>query len=317
MKNMTASMAGWGGGSAVPAAIWALASAGFFLASAFAPILGALAPTPLYFAFALMGIKGGATIAALSSIVVLVTAGTGQAFVYLSFCGMIAGALAVSRERLFSLEKTLSAMVIPAFIAGSLLYLSSPLAEGKGAFELGAGWGDTLIASLIESNRSINSDPAVADWLEQNKAQLGSLLGGVFPSLVLISLLMISVINIVITRIISLKTGVGGAIESHKLSEWKTPDWMVWGVVVPGFGILFAGEGSLGFVSVNALLITMALFMIQGVAIIHHWFFRNSASVVLRAVGYFVIFSHPFFMLLTSGLGLMEVWVDFRKDKNP
>lgn len=317
MKNMTASVAGWGGGSAVPAAIWALASAGFFLASAFAPILGALAPTPLYFAFALMGIKGGATIAALSSIVVFVTAGAGQAFVYLSFCGMMAGALAVSRERLFSLEKTLAAMVIPAFIAGSLLYLASPVAEGKGAFELGAGWGDPLIASLIESNRDINSDPAVADWLEANRAQLGSLLSGVFPSLVLMSLLMVAAANIVITRIISLKTGVGGASESHKLSEWKTPDWMVWGVVVPGFGILFAGDGPLGFASVNVLLITMALFMIQGVAIIHHWFSRNNASVVLRAVGYFVIFSHPFFMLLASGLGLMEVWVDFRKDKNP
>jgi hypothetical protein len=314
---MTVSAAGWGGGSAVSAAIWALVSAGFFLASAFVPILGALAPTPLYFAFALMGIKGGVTIAALSSIVVLVSAGAGQAFVYLSFCGMIAGALAVSRERLFSLEKTLAAMALPAFAAMSLLYISSPLAEGKSAFELGAGWGDALMASLIESHKSMNSDPMATDWLTQNRARLGSLIGGIFPALALISLSLMAVVNIVITRVISLKTGLGATVESHKLSEWKTPDLLVWGVVFPGFGVMFAGDGALGLVSANALLITMALFMIQGVAIIHHRFFRNSASVLLRAVGYFVIFSHPFFMLLTSALGLMEVWVDFRKDRNP
>jgi hypothetical protein len=313
---MTASVAGWDRGVAVPAAVWALVSAGLFLTSAFVPILGALAPTPLYFTFALMGLKGGATIAALSSIAVFAAAGAGQAFVYLSFCGVMAGALAVSRERFFSLEKTFAAMAIPAFLAGSALYLASSAADGKSAFELGAGWGDSLIASLIESHRSINADPAVADWLTQNRARLAALLGEVFPSLALISLLMISAANIVVTRIISLKTGVGAVVESHKLSEWKTPDWMVWGIVFPGFGVMFAG-GAIGSVSANALLVTMALFMIQGVAIIHHVFFRNNASVVLRTVGYFVIFSHPFFMLLTSGLGLMEVWVDFRKDKNP
>lgn len=318
MKEMTASVAGWGGGSAaVPATVWALVSAGLFLTSAFVPILGALAPAPLYFAFALMGLKGGAAIAAVSSIAVFAAAGAGQAFVYLSFCGFMSGALAVSRERLFSLERTLAAMTLPAFLAGSVLYLASPLAEGKGAFELGAGWGDSLIASLIESHRSVNSDPAVTDWLAENRARLAALLGGVFPSLAFISLLLMAAVNIVVTRIISLKMGMGAVAESHKLSEWKTPDWMVWGVVVPGFGFMLADGGALAYASGNVLLVTMALFMIQGVAIIHHWFFKNNASVVLRTVGYFVIFSHPLFMLLTSGLGLMEVWVDLRKDRNP
>jgi len=316
LKNLMASAAGWGGGAAILAAAWALASAGLFLSSAFVPILGALAPAPLYFAFALMGMKGGAVIAAFSSVAVFAAAGAGQTFVYLSFCGMMAGALALSRERLFPLEKTLAVMVIPAYLAGSALFMASPAAEGKGAFELGAGWGDSLMVAMIESHKSMNSDPAVTDWLSQNRARIGTALGSVFPSLALISLLLIAAVNIVVTRIISLKTGVVTAIDSHKLSEWKTPDALVWGVVFPGFGVMFA-DGALGSVSANAFLVTMALFMIQGVAIIHHWFFRNSASVVLRAIGYFVIFSHPLFMLLTSGLGLMEVWVDFRKDRNP
>ena len=248
---------------------------------------------------------------------VFAAAGAGQAFVYLSFCAMMSGALAVSRERLFSLERTLAVMVIPAYLAGSALYLASPLAEGKSAFELGAGWGDSLIASLIESQRNVNSDPAIIDWLTENRARLAALLGGVFPSLALISLLLMAAVNIVITRIISLKMGVGAVLESHKLSEWKTPDWMVWGVVFPGFGVMFSDGSALLSASGNVLLVTMALFMIQGVAIIHHWFFKNNASVVLRTVGYFVIFSHPLFMLLTSGLGLMEVWVELRKDRNP
>ena len=316
MKNVTATAEGWGGGAFVLAAVWALASAGLFLTSAFAPILGALAPSPLYFAFALMGMKGGATVAALSSVAVFAAAGAGQAFVYLSFCGVMAGALALSRERLFPLEKTLAAMVIPAFLAGSALFMASPSAEGKGAFELGAGWGDSLMAAMIESHKSMNSDPAVTDWLSENRARIGTAIGAVFPSLALISLSLIAAANIIVTRIISLKTGSAPVIASHKLSEWKTPDRMVWAVVFPGFGAMFA-DGSAGYISANALLVAMALFMIQGVAIIHHWFLRSGASVVLRAIGYFVIFSHPLFMLLTSGLGLMEVWVDFRKDRNP
>jgi hypothetical protein len=314
LKNLTASTTGWGGGAAILAAAWALASAGLFLSSAFVPILGALAPTPLYFAFALLGMKGGAAIAGLSSVAIFAAAGAGQAFVYLSFCGMMAGALALSRERLFPLEKTLAAMVIPAFLAGSALFMAS--ADGKGALELGAGWGDSLMVAMIESHKSMNSDPAVTEWLSENRSRIGSALGSVFPSLALISLLLIAAVNIVVTRIISLKTGIVTAIESHELALWKTPDALVWGVVFPGFGVMFA-DGALCSVSANAFLVTLALFMIQGVAIIHHWFRKNSASVVLRAIGYFVIFSHPLFMLLTSGLGLMEVWVDLRKDRNP
>lgn len=316
MKNVTAPATGWGGGAAILAVAWALASAGLFLVSAFVPILGALAPAPLYFAFALMGMKGGAIIAAISSVAVFATAGAGQSFVFLSFCGMMAGALALSRERLFSLEKTLAAMVIPAFLAGLALFMASPMAEGKGAFELGASWGDSLMASMIESQKGMNADPAVTDWLSENRARIGTALGSVFPSLALISIALMAAANIVVTRIISLKTGVVAAIDSHKLSGWKTPDVLVWGVVFPGFGVMFA-DGALGSVSANVLLVTMALFMTQGVAIIHHWFIRNSASVALRAIGYFVIFSHPLFMFLTSGLGLMEVWVDLRKDRNP
>lgn len=316
MKNLTAPAVGWGGSAAILAVAWALASAGLFLSSAFIPILGALAPAPLYFAFALMGMKGGVVIAAISSVAVFVTAGAGQAFVYFSFCGMMAGALALSRERLFSLEKTLAAMVVPAYLAGAALFMASPAAEGKGAFELGAGWGDSLIASMIEAHKGMNSDPAVTDWLSENRTRIGTALGSVFPSLAFISIALMASVNIVVTRIISLKTGVVAAIDSHKLSGWKTPDLLVWGVVFPGFGVMFA-DGALGSVSANVFLVTMALFMMQGVAIIHHWFIRNSASVFLRAIGYFVIFSHPLFMLLTSGLGLMEVWVDLRKDKNP
>lgn len=316
MKNATASAAGWGGGAVILAAVWALASAGLFLSSAVVPLLGALAPAPLYFAFALMGMKGGGTIAAFSSIAVFAAAGAGQAFVYLSFCGMMAGALALSRERLFSLEKTLASMVIPAFLMGAALFMASPAAEGKGAFEIGAGWGDALMAAMIESHKSMNSDPAVTDWLSENRTRIGTALGSALPSLALVSLTLMAAVNIVVTRIISLKTGVVEAIASHNLSEWKTPDWMVWGVVFPGFGVMLA-DGAAGSVSTNVFLVTMTLFMIQGLAIIHHWFFRNSANVVLRAIGYFVIFSHPLFMLLTSGLGLMEVWVDFRKDRNP
>jgi uncharacterized protein YybS (DUF2232 family) len=204
-------------------------------------------------------------------------------------------------------------MVGPVYLAGAVLFISMSSAEGKSFAEFGAGWGDAMIGSIIESHKSVNADKAVTDWLTDNRASLSAMIGDVFPSLAALSLLMMAAANIVVTRILSLRIASIAGSDSHSLSEWKTPDWMVWGVVFPGFGLLLADSGPLVTISANAMLISFALFMIQGVAIIHHFFLRNNAGVALRALGYFVVFSHPLFMLLTSGLGLMEVWVDFRK----
>lgn len=313
MRIMTSTVAGWSGGSALSAAFSAGVSAALFLTSAYMPFLGALAPAPLCLAFGLAGLKGGAALAVGSAVVVFAAAGAAQALLYLAFCGVMAGALAAARERRLSLERTFAAMVVPVYLAGAVLFVSMSSSEGKSFSELGAGWGDAMIGSIIESHKNVNTDKSVTDWLTENRASLSAMIGDVFPSLAALSLLMMAAANIVVTRILSLRIASGAGADCHSLSEWKTPDWMVWGVVFPGFGLLLTDGGALAALSANAMLIAFALFMIQGVAIIHHWFLRNNAGVALRALGYFVVFSHPLFMLLTSGLGLMEVWVDFRK----
>jgi uncharacterized protein YybS (DUF2232 family) len=105
------------------------------------------------------------------------------------------------------------------------------------------------------------------------------------------------------------------------LREWKAPEFLVWGVIVSGFAVFIPGLESVKALAANLLLVFGACYFFQGLAIIAFYFDKNNVPRFVRGVVYLFIVFQQIFTVVVVGLGLFDLWVDFRRlkkrDLNP
>jgi uncharacterized protein YybS (DUF2232 family) len=99
------------------------------------------------------------------------------------------------------------------------------------------------------------------------------------------------------------------------LREWNGPEQMVWGLIVCGFVLLVPGLEGLRLFGANILLVIAAFYFAQGLSIIAYFFHKNNVPRFLRAVTYVLIAFEQILTLLVVGLGLFDLWGDFRRLK--
>ena len=105
------------------------------------------------------------------------------------------------------------------------------------------------------------------------------------------------------------------------LREWKAPEPMVWGLIACGFALFIPGLEWSKIIAINVLVVIGTCYFAQGLAIIGFFFHKNNVPRFLRGLTYMLIFFQQIFTLLVIGLGLFDLWGDFRKlrknDLNP
>ncbi|MBU6375698.1 MAG: YybS family protein, partial [Bdellovibrionales bacterium] len=90
---------------------------------------------------------------------------------------------------------------------------------------------------------------------------------------------------------------------------WRNPEVLVWPTILSGFGAL-ALSGLWADVSWNILKVFLALYGIQGLAILSGIFDLWKLRGFARALGFFLVFTLMLPMLLA--LGFFDLWFDFR-----
>ena len=97
------------------------------------------------------------------------------------------------------------------------------------------------------------------------------------------------------------------------LREWKAPERLVWGLILCGFILFIPGFDGLRFVAANLLLVIAAFYFAQGLAIVGYFFHKNNVPRFLRGITYVLIVFQQIFTLLVVGLGLFDLWGNFRR----
>lgn len=285
-----------------------LLSAGLFSASVFAPPLGALAVAPLYYAFAAQGAAAGGFALLAGAVLAGAVNGAGPALFYAAFCGSMAWSMAWLHSRGASLTATLAVGTAVPYALSALLF-SILLGGGEGSF---SGWVAALVGVALESYRAAAVEPEVTGWIDGNRGLIIALFTRIFFSLSLLSVLLAAVMNYLVIRVFSERLAWGVHSPDHSLTRWKAPEAMVWVLIVSGFGF-FILSGAASAVALNVLLLSGAVYLFQGVAVIHHFLQKARIPAVLMAAGYFLLFSQPPLLVAASALGLAEVWAGFRK----
>jgi uncharacterized protein YybS (DUF2232 family) len=148
--------------------------------------------------------------------------------------------------------------------------------------------------------------------LQEQTPQIIDMMLRLLPALLLLSFAFMVLINILyLGRRFPDRRGAWFSLRF--LREWKAPEPLVWGLIACGFILFLSGSSLMGIVALNLLLVIAACYFGQGLAVIAFFFNKNNVPRFLRGLTYILIIFQQIFTVLVVGLGLFDLWGDFRR----
>jgi uncharacterized protein YybS (DUF2232 family) len=134
----------------------------------------------------------------------------------------------------------------------------------------------------------------------------------ILPALLIIGLAFDTVMNYLVAKYIWIRyEGEGYFIDSKALIEWRVPEYFIWLLIGSGFlSLIPIPIGLIRAIGLNLLIILLFLYFLHGLAIIQFYFIKKEIPLSLRVMGY--IFILLFIPIIVIGLGVFDLWVDFR-----
>jgi uncharacterized protein YybS (DUF2232 family) len=152
------------------------------------------------------------------------------------------------------------------------------------------------------------------DLLQERTPQIVDMILQLLPGLVFVTIALVVLANVVLLcRRFPDRRAQWLSVAN--LREWHGPEPMVWGLIVCGFVLVIPGLEGLRVLGANLLLVIAAFYFAQGLSIVAYFFHKNNVPRFLRAVTYVLIAFEQIFTLLVVGLGLFDLWGDFRRLK--
>lgn len=237
-------------------------------------------------------------------------AGEELAFIY--------GVLALMAALLFGLLGRLRALEFLVLGVGSamfaatgalLLYFFGSWSAMIGEFRAGL---NQQFAAAARFHEKMGFPQDSLDLFKQRAPQIIDLALELLPALIFLSLALIVLINVLLLcRRFPERRGAWLRIEN--LREWKGPEATVWILIVCGFALFIPGMEFAQVFAVNVLIVIGACYFAQGLAVVAYFFHKNNVPRFLRGLTYLLIVFQQIFTLLVTGLGLFDLWGDFRR----
>jgi uncharacterized protein YybS (DUF2232 family) len=99
-----------------------------------------------------------------------------------------------------------------------------------------------------------------------------------------------------------------------EFGTFKNPDLLVWILIASGVAQLLP-VSQISNPALNILLVMLFLYFVQGMAVVSALITKHSVSAFLRIIFYFMLIIQPYLLALVAGIGLFDLWVDFRTPK--
>lgn len=296
--------------------LFALASTVFiFLAGMAVPIFGAmlipLAPQPVLG----LGLKHGRRLAMwvlLAALALLALVGAEAAVVY-SILAVMVLFLFIGFGRGWAVESVVVGSAAAMFSAAACLLVFSFGSVGRLGEFLRALLSENLEISLRFYER-VGFSPESVAALRERAPQMIDVTLQILPALAFAGLATVALVNLFILyrrfperRPLLISTG--------DLREWRSPEPLVWFFIISGFSLFLPGWETARSLALNLFLVIAVFYFFQGLAIVAYYFHHKNIPFFVRSLAYALILLEQIFTLLVVGLGLFDLWGDFRRLK--
>ena len=274
-------------------------------------MVGVLIPVPLIFAYMQLGRHLGVTILALVFVILFTLMGPKQAVLFFTEYAVLASIMAETIRFRLPFDKciVLSTFVSAVFLIILLFFIvidrESTLTEFfqkqiEGYFEQSMG-----ALKAMDNSEGVESMQKFADKASGSLAKL-------YPSLIIFGIFITAVINYYTIRFLWGYLYSLELFHSARFSEWVLPDQTIWVFISSGALSFFVGN-ILGTIAMNLLFIVLVAYFLQGLSILIHFLESRNVSVFFWVLIFFIIVFQPLLIGVGIGLGVFDIWMDFRK----
>jgi uncharacterized protein YybS (DUF2232 family) len=278
-------------------------------------IVGVLSPFPLVFIFLQRGKQAAAVLMLLIFGVLWFLDGEKQALLFMAEYAVMA--------------LVLGEMIRAKFPGDWCIGASSLVSAGVSILLLIVLLGDqdTTIRDFFEKQirahftQSMEVFEAAGDSeaeITDMKAFVDKTVGGfasAYPAFVLIGSLVCAMANYGLLRIVWGRIYGLGLFSESTFAEWICMENLVWGFIASS-AALFLGQGMVADAGLNLFVVMMVIYFVQGMSIVTHFLQAKKVPVFLWIALFILIFVQPLFIGLVAGIGVFDIWVDFRKIRN-
>jgi uncharacterized protein YybS (DUF2232 family) len=150
------------------------------------------------------------------------------------------------------------------------------------------------------------------EFVKHSMTVASDLLKRLFPALITVMLVVIAGGNMLLVKKSTANTSV--TLHIDDFTTFKNPDLLVWLLIVCGFTLLLP-LSPVTTPALNMLLIITMLYFFQGMAVVSAMIKKYSVPALLRIFLYTMLIVQPYLLALVAGIGIFDLWVDFRTPK--
>ena len=150
------------------------------------------------------------------------------------------------------------------------------------------------------------------DIVKQSMVTAADLLQRLYPALATIMFVAIAGCNLVLVKKALAKTAITLAISDFKM--FRNPELLVWLLILAGFALLLP-VSLITTPALNILLIITMMYFFQGMAVVSSFISMYSVPAFVRIFLYVMLIIQPYLLAFVAGVGLFDLWVDFRTPK--
>ena len=287
--------------------------------SVYIPIIGfffsLLLPLPVLFYRSKLGRKAGLIVpgAAMAMLMVL-TGGISIDVVFFLEMLFLGFLLSELFEMNLSVEKTVlyaCGGVLLTIAAGLVMY--SQMAA-TGIYSLVSAYVAQNLEMTVALYRGMGASEEFVNAFSTSLDQIKYGLIRIIPAMVAASFLMVTWSNLLMARPLLKRWGLFYPAFGV-LNLWKAPDYLIWVLIGCG-GFLMLPGSALKIIGLNGLLILLMVYFFQGIAIVSFFFEKKRFPRMLRIFFYSLIAIQQLVLLVVIGMGLFDMWFNFRKIKS-
>ncbi|MDD2736318.1 MAG: YybS family protein [Desulfuromonadaceae bacterium] len=150
------------------------------------------------------------------------------------------------------------------------------------------------------------------EFIKHSMTVASDLLKRLFPALITVMLVVIAGGNMLLVKKSTANTSV--TLNIDDFTTFKNPDLLVWLLIACGFTLLLP-LSPITTPALNILLIITMLYFFQGMAVVSAMIKKYSVPTLLRIFLYAMLIVQPYLLALVAGIGIFDLWVDFRTPK--
>ncbi|MCX5850567.1 MAG: DUF2232 domain-containing protein [Deltaproteobacteria bacterium] len=222
--------------------------------------------------------------------------------------GLILPAMIV---RLHTIEKTVVYSAASLVMLGAMLVTAHSLVSGRTPFGLVETYMASAVQESIDAYSTTGAGPEQVEFLKSNASWVASMMMQLAPSLVAAGTCFLAWLNILAGKMLCKATRVTFP-DLGDLSRWKIDDRVIWFAIASGILILIPLP-SVRVPGLNMLILSLFLYLLQGMAIISYYFENRGVPMYLRLPAYILIFIQAIFLFAVIVVGVADIWIDFRK----